>query len=105
MPNLIRFLSSLSLTCLVTLAVAQVTISGKVVTSAGNTPVANASVYINNTFTGTTTNDAGEFTLTADYSGGFDNWSFLSFYGFRTPKYLIIFLIRRTVESGKLVFK
>ena len=72
MPNLIRFLSPLILTCLATLAVAQVTISGKIVTSSGNTPVANASVYINNTFIGTTTNDAGEFILAADYSGGFD---------------------------------
>lgn len=55
-----------------TITCAQVNISGKVVSSIGNLPVAGASVYINNSSVGTTTNDKGEFTLKAGYSGRVD---------------------------------
>src|SRR5580698_9693220 len=67
-----RALFLFCLLCLGTFAEAQVNISGKVVSSATNLPVADASVYINNSSIGATTNANGEFSIQANYTGRID---------------------------------
>ena len=67
-----RTLVLLCLLGLATIACGQVNISGKVLSSTSSLPVANASVYINNSSIGTTTDEKGEFSLKANYSGRID---------------------------------
>lgn len=53
-------------------AFAQYTIEGKILNSTDKTPVANASVFLNNSVTGTKTDDKGLFTMTSVRQGQYD---------------------------------
>ena len=64
-------------------AVAQITISGKIVDSVSREPLAGASVFAQNTTQGTVTNSSGEFSLTLK-SSGFD--LIFSFTGYTTQQ-------------------
>ncbi|MDP9078210.1 MAG: carboxypeptidase-like regulatory domain-containing protein [Bacteroidota bacterium] len=61
------FLFLLPFTCL-----SQYVITGKVINSADKTPVANASVFLNNAAVGTKTDEHGAFTLTGVRQGQYD---------------------------------
>jgi len=58
--------------CLSAVAYGQISISGKVVRSATNAPIPDASVYINGTSIGTTTDANGVFTIKTNYNGRID---------------------------------
>src|ERR1700743_978878 len=66
-----RYLNLLFFLFLTTFADCQVNVSGKVVSATSNIPVANASVYINNTSVGTTTDENGEFHISSTLNGSF----------------------------------
>ncbi len=53
-------------------AISQFTITGKIINSSDKTPVASASVFLNNAVVGTKTNDDGTFTLTGVRLGQYD---------------------------------
>lgn len=78
---------------------AQGVISGKVITESGELPLAGASVYINGSLIGTTTNDKGEFAFRPIKNGFYD--IIVSFVGYELIAY------RATVSSKdiQLVFK
>src|SRR5690348_11636968 len=60
---------TLIILCLTAPAMAQVTISGKIVDSVSREPLAGASVFAQNTTQGTVTNSSGEFSLTLKSTG------------------------------------
>lgn len=78
---------------------AQGIISGKVITESGELPLAGASVYINGSSIGTTTNDKGEFAFRPIENGFYD--IIISFVGYELIAY------RATVSSKdiQIVFK
>ncbi|MET0463757.1 MAG: carboxypeptidase-like regulatory domain-containing protein [Chitinophagaceae bacterium] len=79
-----RFLFFLLLTFLSVAAKAQFNISGKVIDAETKEPLSGASVYCQNTTSGTTSNKQGEFSLALKSSGGYE--LIVSFTGYQTHR-------------------
>ena len=111
-----KFLNLILFLCITSFTFGQTAITGKVVDSASNSPIANASIYINNSSTGTTTNQEGEFTLLINFTGQVD--LVISYVGYkrrnvhfntsRVPNQLLVVLTRQsnilnevTISGGK----
>jgi hypothetical protein len=70
--NIYKFVLACVISCAVVPAFAQYVITGKVVSDENDQPLPGASVYINSSTIGTTSNENGEFTLPAVSNGFYD---------------------------------